>query len=137
MTFSNISDIASLASFALTVWVLWDVRRIRKSYSFAARIPTLAVKLRHHAATLSQYLNDFESFRSQVPEELARTEVTLLSLRRRLSGPQRSFAVSALRKVRRYRADDHDGADVRAIYLSLTQLEEGVKELREDLKWER
>src|SRR2546428_14178077 len=90
-TFYVIGNIFSIASFILSAFVLWNIRKLRNAYKLRARGPSLIRDLSKAASNLSKFMNEYNQFIPQVPEELGRVGVKLRSLRRKLSGsPKKS-----------------------------------------------
>ncbi|MGD0102392.1 MAG: hypothetical protein ABSC60_18865, partial [Acidobacteriota bacterium] len=58
-------------------------------FSITARVPELAKQMKQHAARLSEFLNDPVTFQNQLSEELVLAEVTIRSLKEKLSGHPR------------------------------------------------
>ena len=79
-------DILSIISFILTIFVLYDTRKIRSFYKFKARGPVLIKELRKYSLNLSSYLNEYKDSIPQITEELGRTEAKLKSLEKKLTG---------------------------------------------------
>ncbi len=134
---SDVGSVASLLGLALTVWVAWAVRRLRTSYLFSARVPALAKRLRQHAAKLSDYLNDADAFKAKIEEELAAAEVTAGSLYRKLDGHSRKVMKSLKSSIRRSTKGALSEDQLRVVYLEMVKMNEQLKDLQADLKWER
>src|SRR3982751_710999 len=83
------SDVLSIISFVLTIFVLYDTRNIRSLYKFKARGPALIKDLGKYASNLTGYLNQYEDFIQQIAEDLGRSRAKLKSLERKLSGQPR------------------------------------------------
>ena len=73
-TFSKIASVFSIASFALTLWVLVETRKLRALYKLRVRGPLLIKDLNKMAATLSSYLNDYSNSIIQIAQELGKIE---------------------------------------------------------------
>ena len=121
----------------MTLWILSDLRRIKSRYLFSARVPELARKLRTHSSSLSDLLNDPAANSSQIAEELAAAEVTVSSLSGKLTGGVKKSANSLAKTIRTTQKTGSDVALLRDIYLAMIKLQEELKNLELDLKWER
>lgn len=63
---SVLADVLSIIGFVLTIFVLYDTRKIRSLYKFKGRGPALIRDLSKLSLTLSTYLNQFEDFLPQI-----------------------------------------------------------------------
>lgn len=68
----DLADVAAFLSLGLTAWVAWKVRDLRKLYQFKGRGPDLLVHLSRRASRISEQLNDFTAFRSEIAAETKR-----------------------------------------------------------------
>jgi hypothetical protein len=135
-TLSVVGDILGIISFVLTIFVLYDTRKIRGFYKFKGRGPALLKDLSRYSSTISRYLNEFEDFLPQIAEELKRSEAKLKSLEKKLSG-QPKASVKRLRKiVNECEVKTENEREVRVAYLEMVKVIEEVKEHRKDLDWE-
>jgi hypothetical protein len=137
LSLSNIGSAASLVSLVLTVWVALAIRRLRASYLFSARAPELAKHLRVHASHLANYLNDFDSFTDKIHAELAAAEVTAYSLARKMDWRNRRRVKQLGKAIKHVGHNELSEANLRVIYLQMIKVNEHVKDLQADLKWER
>jgi hypothetical protein len=136
-TFAGIAGLASVTSLTLTIWVVLGVRRLKASYLFSARAPEIAKQLRAHAANLASYLNDFEAFKGKIQEELAAAEVTSFSLARKIEWRHRGAVKDLGKAIKRMNRTQVSEEQLRTVYLQLIKVNEHVKDLQADLKWER
>jgi hypothetical protein len=56
LTLSNIGSVASILGIGLSLYVIYNVREIRKSYLFTARAPALLKSLRAHSSNIKDLL---------------------------------------------------------------------------------
>ena len=94
-TFYIIGNVFSIASFVLSIFVLWNIRKLRNAYRLRARGPSLLKDLSKAASNLSKFMNAYADFLPQITEELGRVAVKLRSLKRKLSGDQKRSAKRA------------------------------------------
>jgi hypothetical protein len=135
-TFYIIGNTFSIASFVLSVFVLWNIRKLRKTYGLRARGPTLIRELSKLASNLSKFLNAYDDFLPQITEELARAAVKLRSLRRRLSGDQKSLVKDALARIDQCEVTVQNETQVRLVYVEIVKVVEELKDYQKDLDWE-
>src|SRR5260370_34258192 len=83
-TFYIIGNIFYIASFVLSVFVLWNIRKLRNAYRLRARGPSLLRDRSRSASTISGFLNDYKNFIPQIAEELGRIVVKLRSMEGKL-----------------------------------------------------
>ena len=72
LTLSNIGNVASILGIGLSLYVIYNVREIRKSYLFTARAPALLKSLRTHSSNIKDLLKEFETSIEEIETELAR-----------------------------------------------------------------
>lgn len=135
-TLSIVGDILGIISFVLTIFVLYDTRKIRSYYRFKGRGPALIKDLSRYSSNISGYLNDFEDFLPQIAEELKRSEAKLKSLEKKLGG-QPKASVKRLRKtIIECEVNLGNEQGIRDVYLEMVKVIEEVKDHRKDLDWE-
>src|SRR5260370_9506588 len=83
-TFYIIGNIFSIASFILSIFVLWNIRKLRNAYRLRARGPSLLRDLSKAASNLSKFMNAYDDFLPQINEELGRGPLNLRSLNGKL-----------------------------------------------------
>jgi hypothetical protein len=132
-----LASIASIISFFLTIFVLYDTRRLRSFYRFRARGPTLVAELRRCSQKISEFLNDFDAFIPQISEELARSVVKLKSLERKLGGSARTSVKRLRKRMSDCRVSAGSVDEVREIYIEMVKVVEEIRDYQEDLDWER
>lgn len=137
LTLSDWGSVASITGLAVTIWVVWTVRNIRNYYVVRTRVPDLAKRLRKHAVNLSEYLNDLPTFAHPAAAELALLEATLGSIKGKLGGDPKKTVKRLLKTVRDARSAPVLEEPTRAIYVELVKANEQIKQLQEDLTWER
>lgn len=134
--FVAVVNLASIVGLAITVWVFADVRNIKRSYVFRARVPQHVQSLKSRRKQLTEYMNDFVGMQPQIDEQMAGMEVELESLVKKLKGPIRARVRQLLEQVRDYsRSDPKNVGHLRTINLELYKTVEAIGELQEDLKW--
>src|SRR5438105_10042765 len=69
----------SIAGFAISVWLLWNVRTIRNAYRFRARGPLLLKELSKTSKNINKFLNEYDDSLGQIREEITRAAVKLRS----------------------------------------------------------
>ncbi len=130
-------SIVSIIGFFLTIFVLYDTRRLRSFYKFRARGPTLVAELRRCSRTIAGYLNDFDAFIPQVSEELTRSAAKLTFLEKKLRGPSRASVKRLRKRIITVKVDAGSENQVREIYLEMVKVIEEMRNYERDLSWER
>lgn len=133
---ADIGGLASLASLILTSYIALGLRRIRNTYKFRARAPQFVRALSKHASTLIEYANDFDNSRQEIDIELARSEVKLRSMQRRMHGQSKKAVIRLRDSIKRYEQDPASKEKFYTVYREMQGVIEEVKELREDLNLE-
>lgn len=129
-------NVFSIASFILSVIVLWNVRKLRNVYRLRARGPALLRDLSKAASNLSKFLNEYDDFLPQVKEEMARAAVKLRSLKKRIGGDQRRTIKRVLRSIDQCEITVENEEQVRLVYIEVLKITEELKDYQKDLDWE-
>jgi len=135
-TFYIIGNIFSIASFILSIIVLWNIRKLRNAYRLRARGPSLLRALSKSASSLSKFMNAYGDFLPQITEELARVAVKLRSLKRKLSGDPKRSAKRALVYIDQCAVSVQNEEQVRLVYVEIVKVIEELKDHQKDLDWE-
>ena len=128
------SDVLSIISFVLTIFVLYDTRKIRAVYKFKGRGPALIKDLSKQASNLSDYLNEFENFIPQIAVEMGRSQAKLKSLEKKLGGPLKVSVKRLIAAIEEVNGENEQ--EVRRVHIEMIKVIEEVKEHRKDLEWE-
>lgn len=134
---SGFGSIASTIGVILTIFVLLSLRKIRSQYIFAARVPELIEKLSDLASDISECMNDFDTFIPQISLDLGEAEVVLKSLRKKLRRKSRKSIDQLLKNMDDYNANTGDSDKLWGVYVDMSKVIAEVKDIQEDLKWER
>jgi len=135
-TFYIIGNIFSIASFILSIFVLWNIRKLRNAYRLRARGPSLIKDLSKAASNLSKFMNNYDEFMPQVSEELGRVGVKLKNLRSKLSGPPKRSVKRVLSYVDQCEVTIQNEDQVRLVYGEVLKVIEELKDNQKDLDWE-
>lgn len=136
----NLSDIGSVASIIgllLTVVVFLNIRSIKRFYVFRARVPELLERLIEQSSKISTYQNDFVNSSQEIDIVVAQVEITLKSLKQKLSGSVKSSVGKILKQLERLVNQSKTSANLWSLYIDLQKLIAEVQELQSDLKWEK
>jgi hypothetical protein len=131
-----LASILSILSFFLTVFVLYDTRKLRGFYRFRGRGTALLRDLRQSSQKLSQFLNDFDDFKPQIFEEMGRARAKLRSLERKLSGSTKTSVKRLRKRLTRIKLQTGTEREVREAYVDMIHVIEEIKEYKLDLNWE-
>lgn len=134
--FYFIGNVFSIASFILSIVVLWNIRKLRNAYKLRARGPALIKDLSKAASSLSKLTNDYAEFIPQVSEEMGRVGVKLRSLKRKLSGPPKRSVKRVLSSVDQCEVSIQNEDQVRLVYGEVLKVIEELKDNQKDLDWE-
>ena len=138
LTLSNIGSVASMLGVGLSVYVIYNVREIRKSYLFTARAAALLKRLRTRSSNIKELLDEFETSIDKIEAELARCMPVLDSLKRKVTRNERKPISEALRLISANKTlSDGSRQAVWDIFKELLKVEEAVTNLQKDKQWER
>lgn len=130
-------NILSIVSFALTIWVAYSVRNIRRFYVFTARVPEITQKIKKHNSKVSELLNDFENSIPKIQIELTSIQVLLSSLKNKTNKNTKQSTNKIVKTIRSYNFKTADRDQLWDIYLQVTQLVLEIEDLQKDLRWEQ
>jgi len=131
----DIGAVASVVGLAITVFIAFGVRKIKRSFLAKARLPELIRRLDKHASRLSSYLSDFPRFGDKARYELAQSQATLRSVERKLQGEQRRSCRTVRKMISKQRRRNVTSDDVARTYEEMTFLLQALKEYQQDLIW--
>lgn len=135
-TFYIVGNIFSIASFILSIFVLWNIRKLRNAYKLRVRGPALIKDLAKAASSLSKLMNAYEQFIPQISEEMGRVGVKLRSLKRKLSGSPKRSVKRVLTYVDHCEVTVQNEEEVRLVYGEVLKVIEELKDNQKDLDWE-
>lgn len=101
LSWENVSRFASLlsiASFGLTVGVLFETRRLRMLYKLRVRGPVLIRDLHKMADNVSDFLDEYSESIIQIAEEFGKVQAKLKSIEIKLKGGPKA----SVKRVRNY-----------------------------------
>jgi len=75
-----IGSFSSVISLFLTLWIFWQIRKLKKFYVFVNRAPELLVKIQKQEKSLSKYIEDFDNMLPSIKLELGSLRGNLSSL---------------------------------------------------------
>lgn len=135
-SFYIVGNLFSIASFIISIFVLWNIRTIRNAYRFRARGPSLIKQLSKVSLNLNKFLNDYDDSLAQISEEMTRAAVKLRSLRRNVNRDQRRSIKRVLRYVDHCEVTVQNEENVRTAYVEIIKVLEELKDYQKDLEWE-
>lgn len=138
LTLSNIGNVASILGIGLSLYVIYNVREIRKSYLFTARAPALVKSLRAHSSKIKDLLEEFATSIEEIEAELARCSPILESLKRKVGRQERRSISEVIQQIASNKSLSTGSKDtVWDIYKELLKVEEEMTNLQKDKQWER
>jgi hypothetical protein len=139
--FEFIASVASIVGFFVSLYVLLEVRQIRKQFLLRLRISDLLEALRKQAAEMSSRLNDFEESQHEIEVILAQCESTLQNFLPKLSGVEKRPTKRLVKLLRSYhrsswRGKKHelDRDEAWRVYTDLQGVIESIGHLQEDIR---
>jgi hypothetical protein len=138
LTLSNIGNVASILGIGLSLYVIYNVREIRKSYLFTARAPALHKSLRTHSSNINDLLKEFETSIEEIEAEIAWCLPILESLKRKVGRHERKSISEVVQLISANKTLSGGSKNaVRDIYKELLKVEEAIRNLQKDKQWER
>ena len=136
--FSLIGNFASIVSLLMTIWVLRDVRRLRRHFSFQGRFPALRKALNKHTAEISSALNSTSLSPTDTDITLRKCRSTLNSLATHAGGSTRRLAQKLSDTIGTAISETKtsDRNTIQSFYFELITLESDLDHMQEDQKWQ-
>jgi ElaB/YqjD/DUF883 family membrane-anchored ribosome-binding protein len=126
---SRIASLFSIASLIVTIWVLFETRKVRG--------PELIKDLHKMASNLSEYLNDYTDSTTQIAEELGKIGSKLKTLQAKLRGTQKNSVKRVRAYIDQYEIKAENEGQVRRVHLEIIKVIEELKDYQKDLDWEK
>jgi len=139
ISFSDVGNVASILGFSLTIIILLLIKRIKSFYIFRIRVPEISIRLQTIVSNISSLMNDYESSHYSIDIEVAKCEIALKSLRKKISGSAKKSVKELIEKLYYYQKNQENKTEnnIRNIYVEALKIIEEIKEIQEDYKWER
>jgi hypothetical protein len=136
ITFSGVGSAASIVSFAITLYLLYAVRKIKSFYVFKARVPELTEQLKEHASKLADLHRDFKESREQVLLEIGKAGVTLKSLKKKVGRPTKKSISVVIKLIDDYNPHNQTPSYLWKIYVELQKVIQEIISVQSDRAWE-
>ena len=101
----------SIASFILTLWALWKIRKLRKFYVLVNRGPELLVIIREQEENLSKLMIRFDKSLPRIKLELGDLLGNLSSLQKLVDKPLSRSIERVILLVEQYNMDQAPGRE--------------------------
>jgi hypothetical protein len=138
LTLTNTGSLASILGIGLSLYVIYNVREIRKSYLFTARAPALLKSLRTRSSKINDLLKEFETSIEKIEAELARCLPVLESLKNKVGRHERKSISEVVQLISANKTLSAGSKNaVWDIYKELLTVEEAMRNLHKDKQWER
>jgi hypothetical protein len=137
-TLSNIGSVASILGIGLSLYVIYNVREIRKSYLFTARAPALLRSLHARSSNINDLRKEFATSIEKIEAEMARCLPILESLKRKVGRQERKSISEVVQLITANKTLSAGSKNaVSDIYRELIKVEEAMRNLHKDKQWER
>lgn len=138
LTLSNIASVASILGIGLSLYLIYNVREIRKSYLFTARAPALLRSLHARSSNINDLLKKFATSIEKIEAELARCLPILESLKKKVGRQERKSISEVVQLITANKTLSAGSKNaVAEIYKELLKVEEAMRNLHKDKQWER
>lgn len=131
---TNLGNIASIIGMGISLYVLFEVRNIKRRFLFKARIPELVASLRKQAKELNSLLRTFDRSANEIEAALSVCEATVANLAPKLQGETRKAARSFQEHVKQRQAPISKEYTYQ-LYAKLQALIEAVSHVERDINW--
>jgi hypothetical protein len=135
-SFTDFTNLLSIIGFFISVYVYFDLKRLKKFYLFKGRSPDLCKQLSNHSSKINDYLGDFNNNIPNIDKELALAVITLKSIKRKTSGFIKQSISLLQKKINSYKSKEKSESVLREIYIDMIQINEQIRDLMKDQNWE-
>ncbi len=131
-------NLTSIIGFALTIWVLIDVKNIKSYYVFRVRVPQHIEQLQDFASHILDLKNRFEESLDEIDVVLANTDVELESLIKKVNKETQVSLKNLRKQIQEYSATfPRSERQLWEIYIALNKVIGKVSNLQQDQNWEK
>ncbi len=131
-------NIASVAGFCLSIYVVRTARNINKYVLFNIRLPQLNKEIRAHASSINSLIGTFDDSVDDLCDELSKCEANLKALRKKVPRAQKKTIASLITLISSNASNTKLTKEVaRDIYRQLLHVIEDVKNLLKDYQVEQ
>ena len=134
MTLTDVGTIASILSLAVSIFVLYDVRKIKNSFKIRVRGPAVIKELQAYSFSVNRYLNQFEDFVPQIAEEFGKAQAKLKYLEKSLPVTQKRSIRALRRSIEKCEVLVENRKGVHRVYVEMTKVLEELKDHQKDLR---
>lgn len=134
MSFTDIGTLASLLSLAVSIWVLYDVRKIKAGLKLRVRGPVVMKELRKYSATIADYLDQFENSLPQISEEFGKARAKLKYLEKNLPSQTRKSVRKLQRSIEKCDVITENKEGVRRLYVEMNSVLVEITDHQKDLE---
>ena len=138
----NLGSLASILGLLLTIFILLEARKIRKSFILRARLPQLIRDLTTSTSQLSEHLKILEEDKQPALKSLAEVKALLDNISSKLPAEEKKKVESYLLRLRprsfyffRSTVTDLDEDSAWVLYTELSGLVMALKQLEKDSRW--
>jgi len=142
LNLNTLGALASIVGLLITLLILNEAKKIRRSFLQKIRIPEAYKTLSEISRLLSTLISAWPGEKQQILKELARIRSILLNLKSKLDGDDKRQAESLIRKLgykklfyRRQDLSKLNKDDLWNIYSELIAIVELLKQTNNDIKW--
>jgi hypothetical protein len=126
----------SLLGFVITLYVLYEVRAIRRAFKSRARLPEIAKDLSAAGSEISKLLRDWPSNRPMVKGQF-KIVVTLLNVALEfVSGSQRADIKRVRLRIKNALPSFSDGTDAWELYTDIQTSIQTLSQATKNAKWD-
>lgn len=130
----KVGDTSSVIGMFISLYVLFEVNRIKNKFLFKARLPQLIKSLKDNAKVFSGNLQNFEDSSRDIETNLSKTISTLKNIKYKISGVPKKDTINLLKKINK-RTKPITKDYLWDIYNDLQALIDSLGYLTEDTKW--
>lgn len=130
----DVGETASVIGLLISIYVLYELKIMKRKFLFKARIPGLIRSLKTHATRISERFSDFDDSMRELETDLTRCAATLKNLRSKVGGDTRQATRQLLKQIQK-RKKPLQKEEVWQIYNDLQALIDILGHLQKDIKW--
>ncbi len=131
---SLFGSVASILGLLVSIYVLREIRNLKKKFLFRARVPQLLNAIKGYSKGISSKLRDFEGSKRELETDLSKCNATLKNLSLKVDGNAKEITKRLTKKIRKQKQPLKKD-EIWEIYNDLQALIESLSHLQKDIKW--
>jgi hypothetical protein len=132
----DLETIFSLLGFLITLYVMYEVRAIRRGFKSRARLPEITKDLTASGSEISKLLKDWPNNRPVVKGQFKIVGTLIAAALEFVSGPQRSDVKRIHTRIKNSLSSFSDATDAWELYTDIQNAIQAISQASKNAKWD-